>query len=121
MSYHWNKDLFENWLSTGQITIELSEERISELDDLVQTQLQDIEDLIDNNMAEKAFANLALLTSFINAAASKRPSILNKLKKWVKKFKNLTNRLAKKLGADGFSIGVSVPLGLTIELSFPIT
>jgi len=34
--------------------------------------------------------------------------------------KSATNSLARKLGADGFSISAGLPAGISVELSFPI-
>ena len=89
------------------------------LDALLESELTQIEAVIDAQPAT-ALMQMTRLTSFINAATARLPAILRRLQHWVNKMQTTINNLAKKLGANGYSIGVSMPFGLSIDLSFPV-
>ncbi len=91
------------------------------IDQLIEKELGRIEKLTEEDKPDFAFVAMLLLTSFINAAAAKLPSIICSLEKWIKKLKSAVNSLAKKMGANGFSISAGLPAGLSVGLSFPIS
>lgn len=111
----------EVWESRGEMTKEMAEVIDQEFNQLMEIELNQVETLLDKDKTDVAFTHLTCLMSFVNAASTKKPSIMRKLEKWVKRLKRAANKLGKKLGADSFSIGASIPLGISVEISFPIT
>jgi erythromycin esterase-like protein len=41
-----------------------------------------------------------------------------RLEGWVRTIQDLARRLAESLGADSYSIGISMPVGVSFDLSF---
>lgn len=113
---------FKDWESTGEMTPERAGVVDLQLETFMEHELSAVEASVDAE-PYAAFTGLLSLTLFLNAAATKRPSIIRKLEKWIQRIQAAANALAKKLGADGFSIGISVgwPPGLSLSLSFPVT
>ena len=119
-----NNEVFtvlKRWESDGEMTLEMARVIEQNFDSLIESELHQVDDLLADAKAEAAFARLTLLISLLNAGVSKLPSIIRRLEKWVNRIKSTLNALAKKLGANGFSIGIAVPVGVSIDLSFPIT
>lgn len=90
------------------------------IDQLMEKELGQIEKLIEEDKPDSAFVAMLRLTSFLNAGDAKLPSIISRLEKWINKIKSVLNSLAKKIGANGFSISAGLPAGVSIGLSFPI-
>jgi len=107
------------WESTGEMTSEIAEEIANNIDTFMGLELGLIDRHVDTN-PQLAFAQLTRLTLALNAAVQKKPSIVKRLEKWVNRIKTALRALGKKLGANGFSIGVGFPAGVSIDLSFPI-
>jgi hypothetical protein len=112
--------VLERWEYQGEMTLEMAGIIENNFDELMEHELGEINRNLSNQESDIAFARLTRLSSFINAASAKKPSIIRKLDKWVNKIKTTVNSLAKKLGAKSFSIGISMPFGLSIDLSFDI-
>ena len=112
--------VLNEWESTGEMTPKMAEMVEQEFDKLMEVKLSEVEASVDKQ-PQQAFADLAHLTFFLSMGLIKRPSMIGKLGNLVQKFKAVTNSVAKKLGANGFSIGVGYPFGVSIDLSFPIT
>ncbi|MCK4644522.1 hypothetical protein KAU32_12925 [bacterium] len=70
--------------------------------------------------SNSAFGLITRLVSFTNAGMARLPSIISKLENWVNYLRATTNSLAMKMGANGFSISIGLPVGISIGLSFPI-
>ena len=121
MTDHEVFSVLERWKFQEEMTLEMAKVIEQNFDELIKSELGKVDTLLSNNKPEAAFARLTLLISFLNTAVGKLPSIIRKLENWVNKIKSTLNTLAKKLGANGFSIGVAVPIGVSIDLSFPIT
>jgi len=111
--------VLEKWELTGEMVPAMAQVIDQQLDDLMERELSEVESSVDTK-PHLAFARLTRLISFLNAALMRRPSIIRRLEKWVQKVKAVANALGKKLGANGFSIGVGLPIGVSIDLSFPI-
>ena len=67
-----------------------------------------------------AFAQLVTLTSFLNAAAGLRSSIIDKIAKHIDELRQALGAIARKLGAKSFNIGVSLPVGLSVSVTFEV-
>jgi len=48
------------------------------------------------------------------------PSITQRLSSWIQKIKGAIDKIAKGVGANGYSIGVSIPYGASVSISFPV-
>jgi hypothetical protein len=67
-----------------------------------------------------AFAQLVALTSFLNAAAGIRSSIIEKIAKHIDELRQALGVIAGKLGAKSFDIGVNLPVGLSVSVTFGV-
>ncbi len=110
-----------NWLETWERAEELEPaywESVEEnIDALMDRELGRIDGLVEENL-EGALAGLLSLVSFLNTGADKRPGIIKKLEKWIKRLLDLLGTLAAKFEASGFSISAGTG-GISISLTFP--
>ena len=113
--------ILEQWESKGEITTDMARVIDENIDEIMEEELGAIEKLIEENKPDLAFVAVFGLTSLINARAAKSPSIIRRLAKWISKLKSTVDSLAKKLGANGFTISAGLPAGLSVGLSFPIS
>jgi hypothetical protein len=81
--------------------------------------LKQIAGTAETNPGE-AFADLVAVTSLLNAAALSRPSILEKITKHVEQLRDALEKVARGLRADSFDISVSVPVGLSVSVTFKV-
>jgi len=73
------------------------------------------------NGRERASAALQAVLGALNSAAQQRPDIGRFLAALVERFRDLLRKLAAKLGAIGFSIGVGgFPVTVSLALNFDI-
>ncbi len=112
--------VLEEWESKGEMNIDMAQVINENIDQFMEKELGKIENLIEEDKPDFAFVAMLRLTSFLNAGAAKLPSIIGRLEKWINKIKFVLNSLAKKIGADGFSISAGFPIGLSVGLSFLI-
>jgi hypothetical protein len=112
--------LLEEWEIKGEMTIDMAQVINENIDQLMEKELGQIEKLIEEDKPDSAFVAMLRLTSFLNAGAAKVPSIIGRLEKWINKIISVLNSLAKKIGANGFSVSAGFPIGVSIGLSFPI-
>lgn len=110
--------LLEAWEYGATMDLGVARAVNDELDVLMERELAEIAAMIEARPS-LAQLRLARLSSFVNAAAAKLPALLRRLEQWVRRLQALLNALGKKVGATGFSIGVSAG-GLSFDLSFPI-
>ena len=110
--------LLEEWEIKGEMTIYMAQVINENIDQFMEEELGQIEKLIEEDKPDSAFVAMLRLTSFLNAGAAKLPSIISRLEKWINKIKSVLNSLAKKIGANGFSISAGFPIGVSIGLSF---
>jgi len=108
----------EKWEFTGEMTIDMARVINENIGQFMEEELGRIESLIEENKPDSAFVAMLRLTSFLNAGAAKLPSIIGRLEEWINKIKFVLNSLAKKIGANGFSISAGLPIGVSIGLSF---
>jgi hypothetical protein len=113
--------ILEGWEYSGELTLEQAQELEQNLDAFLEEELARLEEAIDEE--EEPYESLGLftrLTSFLNRGSGRFPYLLRRLSGWVKRMRSTLERLARKLGADSYSIGVSMPVGVSFDLSFPI-
>lgn len=68
----------------------------------------------------EAFGQLVTLTSFFNEAVRLRVSIAEKIAKHVDEVRKALATIAEGLGAESFSMSASLPVGLSVSLTFPV-
>jgi len=110
--------VLEEWESKGEMNNEMAHVINDNIDQFMEEALGQIEELIEENKPDSAFVAMLRLTSFLNAGAAKLPSIIGRLEEWINKIKFVLNSLAKKMGANGFSISAGIPIGVSVGLSF---
>ncbi len=107
--------VMRRWESTGVMDDAAIADVEDKFDELMTSELTTIEKTKDS---ELAFARMMRLTNLLNGLIIKRPSIINKLQKWINKLKNALSNLAKQIGAKGFAITVGIPFGISVTLEF---
>ena len=50
---------------------------------------------------------------------SELPKTISEFMRWVRRMQNIVAALARTLGAESYSLGVSMPIGVSFNLSFP--
>lgn len=58
--------------------------------------------------------------SVVNAAAAKGGRLLARLQGWVSRLLGQLKKIAKKSGADSFSLTASAPLGISVTVNWPV-
>lgn len=103
----------------------------ADIDDLM---VSTVEEVVDDDLPRRleqitataenrpgaALADLVAVTSFLNALAVNRPSILEKMTKQVEQLRDTLGEIARRLKADSFDISVSVPFGLSVSVTFKV-
>jgi hypothetical protein len=111
--------VLEEWEFTGEMTNAMAQVINENIDQFMEDELGRIKEFIEKDKPDFAFVKMLRLTSFLNAGAAKLPSIIDSLEKWIKEFISALSSLAKKMGADGFSVSAGFT-GVSIGLSFSI-
>ena len=110
----------DRWLSGEVITtsMQMLDEALGELHEEAET----IRRLVQAAKYWDAYTRLATCILFFNMAAqqepSKLPEIIQRLLDWIKEIKRELDRIVGEIGADGYSIGVSAPFGVSISISY---
>lgn len=111
-------DQFEEW--RGGVDIDASGASMVEahLDRELPGLLRGIDETTRNFGTGAAFAEFVSLISFLNVAAGFRASILEKVAKHVEELRDALRKIADGIEASSFDISVSVPVGLSVSLTF---
>ncbi len=110
--------VLETWEYGAAMDLRMARAVVDGLDALMEHELAEIEVALAS-APSSAQMRMALLFSFVNAAAAKLPALLRRLEQWIQRLQALLNALGRRVGATGYSIGVSAG-GLSFDLSFPI-
>ena len=122
MNYEDVYRVLVSWMENEELTEEQTVIVRDNFSSLMETQIDQINNLLDEPEESKhyaAFIQLSILSSFISAAAKKMPKILKKFEQFLQQIISTIKKLAEKLGADSFSIGAGWPLAFSFDLSFP--
>ena len=69
---------------------------------------------------DEAYTNLLMIVNYVNATSVKNPHILGHLEKLINELKRLLEKIADKVNAESYSIGVSAPFGIAVNITFKI-
>jgi hypothetical protein len=108
--------VFRKWEETGELTREEAQVIREELNLFLDRGIGEVYQNIEQ--PERAFTLFTRLTSFLNVGIDRAPGIIIRLEGWVRTIQDLARRLAESLGADSYSIGISMPVGVSFDLSF---
>ena len=111
-------DVLEQWEVAGEMTDSMAGAIAEQFDQLMQHELEEIDTLAYQYKPDVAFCRLLRLIYVLNMAIAKRPSILEQLAKHLAELRDKARKVAKKFEANGLTLGLQVPLGLYIEVSF---
>lgn len=111
-------DQFEEW--RGGVIIDAAGASVVEahLDRELPGLLRGIDETTRNFGTGAAFAEFVSLVCFLNVAAGFRASILEKVAKHVEELRDALRKIAARIEATSFDIGVSWPVGLSVTLTF---
>lgn len=96
-------------------------EKISENTDIeryIEKIDRNIEEYINTDNFLQAFTLIQKNLQFVNFLQVSKTKIVARLEKWVQKLFQSLEQLRQKLNAKGFSVSFSIPLGVSIQLSF---
>jgi hypothetical protein len=113
-----NFAILDKWEYSGELTLEEAEAIRAEFDALADDQLSEVDEYVEKD-PYTALGLFTRFTSFVNAAISRLPNVIRALERWVQRIQKRVRALARKLGADSYEIGVSMPTGVSFALSFP--
>lgn len=111
----------DRWLRGERIVITsgVIEKALNELEE----ETEKIRHLAEAGKYWDAYVRLITCVSFLNIAGqqlpSKWPDIIGRLLDWIRKIKGEVDKIVRGLGGNGYSIGASLPLGVSVSISFP--
>jgi hypothetical protein len=115
MEYAFNK-----WLKDGIIP----EEQMGEAIKMFDRETEQINALADKRMYWEALGQLTTTLALFNATAQQRPTqqpkIIKQLLQWIHNLKDAIDKAIKGIEANGYSIGVSFPWGVSVSVSFSV-
>ena len=85
----------------------------------MENRLTKVNVLIDRGEPYRALGVFTRLTSFLNRGSQNYPKTILELMRWARRMQNTVAALARTLGAVSYSLGVSMPIGVSFNLSFP--
>ncbi len=112
---------FNKWIEEGLIP----EEHLNNALNMLKSKEENIESLLQYGKPWEAYGELMACIALFNATAqqypAKRPSIIQRLLTWIKNIKSTLDKIINGIGGNGYSIGVSMPWGVSVSVSFPVT
>ena len=111
--------VFGNWQNGDAMISDHVNLIYHNFDILMSNKLEYIETLTQTD-PYKALGELTLLISFINLNSLQYHPIINKLQNWISKIKDQAEKVARALFANGYSIGVGFPIGISVNLSYNV-
>jgi hypothetical protein len=114
--------ILDKWLAGEIISIsfDMVEQALNELE-LVG---DEIGRLAKEGQNWEAYTRLTDCLSFFNRAAAQLPDrrhgIIERLLDWIQRIRNAMDQIVSGVGGNGYSIGISIPFGLSLSISFPI-
>lgn len=88
------------------------------IEDYIEKVDKDIDELIEGKNFMQAFSLIQKHLQFVNFLNVTKTTILRKLEELAQKLYQKLELLRQKLNARGFSIGFSIPFGVTLQLTF---
>ena len=71
-----------------------------------------------------AYKELLTCIALLNTSAQQQPAqgakIIRRLLNWIRQLKNTIDNIVRGIGANGYSIAVSYPWGISVSVSFPV-
>ena len=111
-------EIFNSYQDIGKLDFKSLKINEQQFVSLIDSELSKIENIVDTQ-PYTAFLQLSNLISFTNVGIRSSPfTIIKKLENLIQDIKDLVQKLANKLQANGFSIGLGIPFGFFISLSF---
>lgn len=112
------KQTLEKWLETGEMDVrDFFEAADTHWESFISSEFSAIEEEIKTD-PEKAYSHLVSLSDFTGHAAQKKPRIIRVLTGFIRKFIDIMHKLKTVLGAQSFSVSVSLPFYLSLSLTF---
>lgn len=109
--------VFERWTNGEILESLLDKYNLAQTESFLERRLKKISE-VEESKADQAFSDLLQLVAFINEVSRKKPDILGKLGKLLALLKRTLNRIAKMQAAASYSITASLPLGVSVNLSW---
>ena len=111
--------VYATWMRTGGIDVARDADA-ADIVTFVQQRLAEIEALAEEKGSHHALAALATLNAFLGETVHARRDVLDRLGDVIERFKDVAVKIGQRVAADGLTIGVGVPFGVSVSLSFAI-
>ena len=115
--------LVDKWLNGEALAITpvVISQALKELDE----ELKEVKGLALKGKYWAAYKRLAACISFLSVAGQQQPGaqmeIMRRVLDWMEAIKPTVDNIVWGLGGNGYSIGISAPLGgISISISFPV-
>jgi hypothetical protein len=112
--------ILDNWLD-GRLQTLADKDALRALDEL-EEEAREIEKLTGEGKYWEAYKRLFACISFFNTVAHQYPNIrsgiIRRLLDWIEKTKKAVDEIVKGVGGNGYTIGVSLPFGVSVAISF---
>jgi len=114
--------ILDNWLS-GNLRILTEQDASKALDELNEV-AEGIEKLTREGKYWEAYTRLTACITFLNISfqqqRTQQPRIIQRLLNWIQNIKGTIDKVVQGIGGSGYSIGVSLPFGASISVSFTV-
>ncbi len=111
--------VYATWMRTGSVEF-ARETDAADIVSFLEQRLAEVEALAEDDGAYDALAALAALNAFLGATLQARRDVLDRLGDVIERFKDVAQLIGRRVAADSLTIGVGVPFGVSVSLSFAI-
>ena len=112
-------NVYEEWERSGSVEA-LREAERDQVIQFIGERVEVANDLATTNQGYEALARLIAAGMFLEEVVSARRDIVERLGKLIEKFKEAAKNVASAVDAARLTIGVRVPFGFSIDLSFDV-
>ena len=108
--------IYAAWMRTGSVDVARDTDA-ADIVSFVEQRLAEVEALAED---EGAYHALAALNAFLGETLHARRDVLDRLGEVIERFKDVSDTIGQRVAADSLTIGVGVPFGVSVSLSFAI-
>ena len=111
--------VYAAWMRTGSVEVARDTDA-ADIVSFVEQRLAKVEALAEDEGAYQALAALAALNAFLGETLHARRDVLDQLGDVIERFEDVAQLIGRLVGPDSLMIGVGVPFGVSVSLSFAI-
>ena len=111
--------VYAAWMRTGSVDVARDTDA-ADIVSFVEQRLAEVEALAEDQGAYHALAALAAMSAFLGDTLHARRDVFDRLGDVIERFKDVADTIGQRVAADSLTIGVGVPFGVSVSLSFAI-